>query len=179
MHCVLLGVSRRLMKMWFSSKLHDKEWYIGTKVALIDKLLLAIKPPSEMQRTPRSLVNTRQYWKGVRYVHTYIPPICCHRCWYCILTYVCIQLIVAHELRAWLLHYSPIALRGILPDIYYQHYLLLVEGVYLLLKDEVDKDDINQSSRLFNHYCFMFAPLYGTYVYMPIQCIDLTCVMYE
>lgn len=61
-------------------------------------------------------------------------------------------------------HYSPVVLHGILPNLYYQHYLLLVEGVYLLLKDEVCEADIQQSSRLLMHYCFMFSSLYGTYV---------------
>ena len=66
----------------------------------------------------------------------------------------------AHELRAWLLHYSPVILRGVLPEDYYQHHLLLVEGIYLLLKDLVTKDDIIQSTRLLNH-CFLFPALYG------------------
>ena len=44
----------------------------------------------------------------------------------------------AHELKAWLLHYLPVILKGILPNEYYQHYLLLVEGVFLLLKDSAD-----------------------------------------
>lgn len=34
-------------------------------MAVIDRLLLAIKPPAEIQRTPRSLESTRQYWKGI------------------------------------------------------------------------------------------------------------------
>lgn len=67
----------------------------------------------------------------------------------------------AHELRAWLLHYSPVVLYGVLPDAYYQHHLLLVEAVFLLLQDEVHDRDIEQSLRLLQHYCFMFAPLYG------------------
>ena len=50
----------------------------------------------------------------------------------------------AHELRTWLLHYSPVVLHGILMEDYYQHHLLLV-GVYLLLKDVV-KENIEQSS---------------------------------
>jgi len=44
---------------------------------------------------------------------------------------------------------------------YYQHHLLLIEGIYLLLKDVVRKDDIIQSTRLPNHYCYIFPALYG------------------
>lgn len=59
------------------------------------------------------------------------------------------------------LGYSPAVLRGILPEDYFQHHLLLVEAVYLLLQDELEERDIDQSVKLLKHYCFMFTPLYG------------------
>lgn len=65
MHCVLLGVSRQLLHLWFDSKHHSALWYIGGSITEIDSRLLAIKPPSEMKRTPRSIVTTRKYWKGM------------------------------------------------------------------------------------------------------------------
>jgi len=37
-------------------------------------------------------------------------------------------LCVAHELRAWLLHYSTAVLHSVLPEDYYQHHLLIVEA---------------------------------------------------
>ena len=46
-------------------------------------------------------------------------------------------------------------------DTYYQHHLLLVEGVYLLLKDVVKEKDIEQSSRLLRHYCYLIPSMYG------------------
>ena len=73
---------------------------------------------------------------------------------------------IAHELRAWLLHYSPLVLLKILQDDYYQHHLLLVEGV---LKDTVRQADVIQSSRLLNQYCFMFSPLYGNGMIMYVN----------
>ena len=68
---------------------------------------------------------------------------------------------LAHELRAWLLHYSPVVMHGVLPDGYYQHRLLLAEGIYLLLKNVVEECDILQSSRLLSHYCYLFPTMYG------------------
>jgi hypothetical protein len=44
---------------------------------------------------------------------------------------------------------------------FYQHHLLLVEGVFLLLQDDVAEIDVQQSLGLFKQYVFMFAPLYG------------------
>ena len=70
----------------------------------------------------------------------------------------------AHELKTWLLHYSPVVLHSFLPEDYYQHHLLLVEGIFLLLKDVVTKDDISQSGKLLHHYCFLFSALYGMYI---------------
>ena len=70
---------------------------------------------------------------------------------------------LAHELRAWLLHYSPIVLRDFLHKDYYQHHLLLVESVYLLLKDVVKEEDISNSEKLLKYYCFMFSAMYGKY----------------
>lgn len=67
----------------------------------------------------------------------------------------------AHELRAWLLHYSPIVLYEILPDTFYQHYLLFVEGIFLLLKDSVCEADVRKSELLLNHFCFLFSSYYG------------------
>lgn len=159
MHCVLLGVCRQLLKLWFNSKNSKELWYIGNKIEELDSRLLNIQPPNEMKRTPRSIATTLKYWKGDRF--------CCKM-------HECNIIIIAHELRAWLLHYSPVVLYGILPHDYYQHHLLLIEGVYLLLKDTILAVEIKQSSRLLCHYCFMFGALYGksgcTYVVTIATC---------
>ena len=63
MHCVLLGVCKQVIKLWTQSKYHKELWYIGSSVDDINKRLVAIKPPSEIQRTPRSLESLK-YWKG-------------------------------------------------------------------------------------------------------------------
>lgn len=62
-HCVCLGVTRQLAKLWFDSRNHDKEWYLGAKSDRIDKELIAIQPPVEITRVPRSVAD-RKYWKG-------------------------------------------------------------------------------------------------------------------
>ena len=63
MHCVLLGVCRQLLKLWFVSKHHKELWYIGKQTTVIDSRLSSIKPPREVNRTPRSL-DTIKFWKG-------------------------------------------------------------------------------------------------------------------
>lgn len=65
MHCILLGISRQLLRLWLLSRYHDEVWYIGNKVSLLDERLCSIKPPSEIKRTPRSLATAVKYWKGI------------------------------------------------------------------------------------------------------------------
>lgn len=62
-HSVCLGVTRQLAKLWLDSTNHDKEWYIGTKSDHVDKDLIAIQPPVEITRVPRSVAD-RRYWKA-------------------------------------------------------------------------------------------------------------------
>jgi len=63
MHCVLLGVTKQFLDLWFNSKYHDSPWYIGTSHKLVDQRLLTIKPPSDIPRIPRT-VKVAQRWKA-------------------------------------------------------------------------------------------------------------------
>ena len=64
MHCALLVVTRGLLHLWFDSKHHEELWYIGTKVSEVDGRLSSIRPPNEIQRTPRLISESLSYWKG-------------------------------------------------------------------------------------------------------------------
>ena len=67
MHCVLLGVTKMLLKLWLDSG-HSKEMsYCGTKVDEADFRLLQIKPPLTITRTPRIIQQHRAYWKASEY----------------------------------------------------------------------------------------------------------------
>ena len=61
-------------------------------------------------------------------------------------------------------------------DVYYQHHLLLVEGVYLLLKDVVKEKDIEQSARLLRHYCYLIPSMYGKLFCCVGSMFDVFCV---
>lgn len=151
MHCILLVVTRLLLRLWFQPNHHKEVWYIGLDVNVVDERLCSIRPTKEIQRTPRRIATTVKYWKGN---NCFLVIIINHH-YYCL----------AHELQMWLLHYSPVVLRGILPDAYYEHHLLLVEGTFLLLKDCITNQDIQYSFSLFKHYCYLFPSFYGkTYI---------------
>ncbi|XP_063959922.1 uncharacterized protein LOC135155125 [Lytechinus pictus] len=75
MHCVLLGVTRQFVRLWFDPSSHDRPWYLGNRVQEFDNKLLSIKPPRELSRAPRS-INTRSYWKASewKYFLLYYSP---------------------------------------------------------------------------------------------------------
>ena len=88
--------------------------------------------------------------------------------WSVIVSIVLSDTFLAHELRAWLLHYSAVVLQGILHEDYYQHHLLLIEGIFLLLSDSISESDIVQSSQVLNHYCYLIPFLYGEFDFMLV-----------
>lgn len=64
LHCVLLGVMRKLLSLWFDSKYHDQPYYISKKKQdAFNKRLIAIKPTTEITRKPRSIFD-RADFKG-------------------------------------------------------------------------------------------------------------------
>lgn len=63
MHCCLLGVVRRMLNLWLNSQNHNKPYYIGNFISLLDNLLLSIKPISDISRAPRS-VSDWKHWKA-------------------------------------------------------------------------------------------------------------------
>ena len=67
----------------------------------------------------------------------------------------------ASELRSFLLFYSLPCLYGILTDIYFQHYLLLVEAIYILLKQSIAFSELVKASKLLKHFCLRIEELYG------------------
>lgn len=65
MHAVLEGVGRTLiMKFWMNGSYRNFCFYLMREVKDIDKSLLAIKPPHEFRRSPRSIETSIKYWKA-------------------------------------------------------------------------------------------------------------------
>lgn len=64
MHCVLLGVAKMLLHLWFDNGQKGKPYFCGNNIDQAEKRLLSIKPTSDITRTPRSIGEHRKYWKG-------------------------------------------------------------------------------------------------------------------
>ncbi|XP_064462210.1 uncharacterized protein LOC135372623 [Ornithodoros turicata] len=61
----------------------------------------------------------------------------------------------ASELRSWLLYYSIPVLSGILPELYHQHFLLLVGSMHMLLSEAVAQQELDLAEVLLS--CFVSA----------------------
>lgn len=61
MNCVLLGMGHQFLEYWFEGM--REEFYVGNKIAELDKKLLKMRPPKDVRRMPRSLKD-RKFWKA-------------------------------------------------------------------------------------------------------------------
>ncbi|XDV26081.1 hypothetical protein PO909_029878, partial [Leuciscus waleckii] len=67
----------------------------------------------------------------------------------------------ASEWQNWLLFYSIFVLKGILPRVFYQHWLVLVTFMYLLCKVIITTEDIQKCEKLVVDFVKQFETLYG------------------
>lgn len=63
MHTCLLGVVRGFTNIWFDSKNHEMDFYIGTKMKEVSTLFQRCKVPFECNRVTRDL-DDMAYWKA-------------------------------------------------------------------------------------------------------------------
>ena len=81
MHGVMLGVSRSLLHMWLESSNFKQLFYLGKRdiFSIIENRLVAIRPPNEISRLPRTLTS-RKEWKASEYrnflLYNSLPILC-------------------------------------------------------------------------------------------------------
>ena len=64
MHCVLLGVTKNLMTLWFDPLNKNKSFSAQIKLDTAEKRILSLKPPNHITRAPRSIKGNLGYWKA-------------------------------------------------------------------------------------------------------------------
>lgn len=69
----------------------------------------------------------------------------------------------ANEYRTLFLYILPIALRGIPPNPYYRHFCSFSELIYDLLKDKIDRDNLELIRGKMAHFVCEYEKLYGSY----------------
>ncbi len=80
MHSVLEGVYKNMMKFWFDQKFHAEKYSLRRHISTINKLLSKVKPPTEIQRLPRS-IELLSFYKASEFkawMLFYCLPILCH-----------------------------------------------------------------------------------------------------
>lgn len=67
MHCVLEGVTKSLLNLWFSPSYKMEPFNISNRIQEVDGRLCQIKPPNDITRCPRKIEKEVQYWKASEY----------------------------------------------------------------------------------------------------------------
>lgn len=67
----------------------------------------------------------------------------------------------ATELQTWLLFYALPCMKGFLPEKYFAHLCLFSEGIYLLLGDRIERDDLDRAEMLLEKFYEQFSDLYN------------------
>ncbi|XP_069103063.1 uncharacterized protein [Argopecten irradians] len=128
MHCVLLGITKRLINLWFSKEHAGKPFNVSDKVDKVDSKIVKLQPPMTISRAPRTIAELK-YWK-------------------------------ASEYRSFLLFYGPIVLMNVLCSQYYDHFLLLSGAIFILLKDSVEHQELEQAEDFLEYFVATFTGLY-------------------
>jgi len=78
----------------------------------------------------------------------------------------------ASEYRSFLLLYSPVVLSNFLPKRYYQHWVLLVHALHLLLQHEITDVMLNVRTKCLNKFVALVPELYGDcHVSYNVHCL--------
>lgn len=64
MHCVYLGVVKKITELWLDSSLQHEPFSLYAHRQAIDQRLVAIKPPNFIKRLPRSLLKDAKHFKA-------------------------------------------------------------------------------------------------------------------
>jgi len=129
MHCLFLGVVKKLMTLWFDSKTRFEAWSLYPNLNVVDNYLSNLKPPSIVPRNPRSIDQHLAYFK-------------------------------ASEFKYWFFCYSVPILREVLKPDYFDHYLKLVMGIFLLCQESITEDMLDNSEKLLVAFVSQFQALY-------------------
>ena len=63
MHCILLGVTRLLVRLWFTTT-EINTYSLSSFVNLVDARIARLKPPHTITRLPRSISEHFKFWKA-------------------------------------------------------------------------------------------------------------------
>ena len=71
------------------------------------------------------------------------------------------QLTQGNQVMAWVLHYSLFVLESILPQMYLQHYSLLVAAMHLLSSDCISNENLSSVDEMLLRFYEEYGTMYG------------------
>ncbi|XP_051159327.1 uncharacterized protein LOC127291530 [Leptopilina boulardi] len=132
LHVVAEGVAELVTDLWFDSKHHEANWYLGKELDEIDKLLLSIKPPTELTRCPQSIKN-RCRWKASEWKNFILY-----------FSLVCLRKLKTTKKKK-----------------YYQHWFLFVYSINIFSKTKISEVEFSKASEAIRLFVLKFEDLYG------------------
>lgn len=130
LHSCLLGVVRRHLNNLFSSKYKQKEFYFTAGIRKLISNRLVQIKPPNIVTRLPRSLKYLKQWKG-------------------------------SEFYWWLLFYAlPCLDKTFRNSTYFEHFMLLVRAIHLLLDDEISDEDIEYSKTLLNMFCASYGELY-------------------
>jgi hypothetical protein len=132
MHCILLGVVKTLLKLWFSSKYKDYTFYVDTRrKKIVDERFKNLKTYFECTRKSSTLTHHFTTWK-------------------------------ANELFNFLFYYSKSCLCApVLEPEYFQHFMLLQSAMEIVCSKSFTFADLQVCTEKLNLFVQMFETLYS------------------
>ncbi|XP_053390624.1 uncharacterized protein LOC128553487 [Mercenaria mercenaria] len=167
MHCVLLGITKKLISLWFSVGDSSELFSLVSKVGFVDDCMSKIKPTFHISRRPRSLVRIfiliiSRSGSKLGHMSSKTRSLCQ------IIEKTTSYSKLGHVGRGErfrtimvLLFYSVPVLSTIMEPLYFFHYCAFVQSIWLLCQDSVSNADIDVSYSLLNYFVYMLEPLYG------------------
>ena len=132
MHCILLGIMKKLITYWITSKRCHSYRLSNNQISIINSNinLIISQIPSCFSRKPRS-INTFRQWK-------------------------------ATEFRLFLLYTGKFVLKNVLSKKYYEHFLTLSHAVSLVISSRtITPLNICIANKLFHYFIKQGIELYG------------------
>lgn len=129
LHAVLLGITKKLIGLWFDESSTGKRYYIKKFESKVDNRLKQIVPPSNMSRRAK-LICKRSNWKAKDYLN-------------------------------FLFYFGLPSLEGILPIVYLNNFRDLSEGIFILCKDCIKREELDQARLLLHKFLEVYNRLYG------------------
>ena len=71
------------------------------------------------------------------------------------------HILTASEFRNWLLFYAIPCVQGILRDEFLYHFALLVEGIYILLGDQITQSCLEKAKKMLLEFYRLYPKYYG------------------